>query len=417
MSTRRPLQSRPTRPGQPARMEGFFDPRTYLDRDKFLSRDQLKKLEGHKYSSEGSSVTEPYLQPFWRRIVEWLPLWLAPNLITLTGLFANLVSAACCFIACPTADLPRPSESHRSESRESLLRTLFLTNAVTLFFYQTLDAIDGKQARRTNTSSPLGELFDHGMDSISVILVSNVTFICFGAGAEPGLMFIFCLICNIGYYISHWSAYITGKLQFAKFDVTEGQFFSMATYGFTYFYGQEFWATELLWGVKIRHVVFFTPLAILFCRLIRDHCRRIVIGGSGPNGSTVAETSVLSPITPLVLLSTLIIVIYCHKDSTLMGKYPILFTTTFGLCYAKISNKLILAHMSKSELEITDRSWCSLLLLILNQYFNYMIPELFLLWFSFVWIVADLAYYLTSVYTEIASYFNINILTIPHRRD
>ena len=36
-----------------------------------------------------------------------------------------------------------------------------------LFVYQTLDAIDGKQARRTNSSSPLGELFDHGCDSLS----------------------------------------------------------------------------------------------------------------------------------------------------------------------------------------------------------------------------------------------------------
>jgi phosphatidylglycerophosphate synthase len=27
---------------------------------------------------------------------------------------------------------------------------------------QTFDAVDGKQARRTNSSSPLGELFDHG---------------------------------------------------------------------------------------------------------------------------------------------------------------------------------------------------------------------------------------------------------------
>jgi hypothetical protein len=33
--------------------------------------------------------------------------------------------------------------------------------------YQTLDAIDGKQARRTGTSSPMGELFDHGCDSVS----------------------------------------------------------------------------------------------------------------------------------------------------------------------------------------------------------------------------------------------------------
>lgn len=33
--------------------------------------------------------------------------------------------------------------------------------------YQTLDSIDGKQARRTNSSSPLGELFDHGCDAVS----------------------------------------------------------------------------------------------------------------------------------------------------------------------------------------------------------------------------------------------------------
>lgn len=33
---------------------------------------------------------------------------------------------------------------------------------VGLFVYQSLDAIDGKQARRTGTSGPLGELFDHG---------------------------------------------------------------------------------------------------------------------------------------------------------------------------------------------------------------------------------------------------------------
>jgi ethanolaminephosphotransferase len=30
------------------------------------------------------------------------------------------------------------------------------------FIYQSFDAIDGKQARRTGTSGPLGELFDHG---------------------------------------------------------------------------------------------------------------------------------------------------------------------------------------------------------------------------------------------------------------
>ena len=35
------------------------------------------------------------------------------------------------------------------------------------FIYQSLDAVDGKQARRTDSSTPLGELFDHGCDSVS----------------------------------------------------------------------------------------------------------------------------------------------------------------------------------------------------------------------------------------------------------
>lgn len=44
---------------------------------------------------------------------------------------------------------------------------MYLVTAFGLFIYQSLDAIDGKQARRTNSSTPLGELFDHGCDSVS----------------------------------------------------------------------------------------------------------------------------------------------------------------------------------------------------------------------------------------------------------
>ncbi|CDJ69432.1 aminoalcoholphosphotransferase, putative [Eimeria necatrix] len=44
---------------------------------------------------------------------------------------------------------------------------VYFANLFLLFSYQTLDAIDGKQARRTNTSTPLGQLFDHGCDAFS----------------------------------------------------------------------------------------------------------------------------------------------------------------------------------------------------------------------------------------------------------
>lgn len=37
----------------------------------------------------------------------------------------------------------------------------------TAFMAQTFDAMDGKHARNTNRSSPLGQLMDHGCDSFS----------------------------------------------------------------------------------------------------------------------------------------------------------------------------------------------------------------------------------------------------------
>jgi ethanolaminephosphotransferase len=39
---------------------------------------------------------------------------------------------------------------------------VYLSFSIGLFLYQTFDAVDGSQARRTHQSGPLGELFDHG---------------------------------------------------------------------------------------------------------------------------------------------------------------------------------------------------------------------------------------------------------------
>jgi len=39
--------------------------------------------------------------------------------------------------------------------------------------YATLDNCDGKQARRTGSSSPMGMLFDHGCDA-SVAVINNI---------------------------------------------------------------------------------------------------------------------------------------------------------------------------------------------------------------------------------------------------
>jgi phosphatidylglycerophosphate synthase len=41
-----------------------------------------------------------------------------------------------------------------------------------VFVYYTLDNVDGKQARRTQTSSPLGMCMDHGCDVLGVSFIA-----------------------------------------------------------------------------------------------------------------------------------------------------------------------------------------------------------------------------------------------------
>ncbi|KAG9632618.1 hypothetical protein KCU69_g20240, partial [Aureobasidium melanogenum] len=53
-----------------------------------LSEDALANLKLYKYSSVDKSFTSRYvLKHYWNACVEFLPLWLAPNMVTLLGFF------------------------------------------------------------------------------------------------------------------------------------------------------------------------------------------------------------------------------------------------------------------------------------------------------------------------------------------
>lgn len=77
------------------------------------------------------------------------------------------------------------------------------------------DGIDGKQARRTQTSGPLGELFDHGLDSWTTILITVCMFSVFGRtdhSVSPLRMYFILWSVFINFYLTHWEKYNTGVL-------------------------------------------------------------------------------------------------------------------------------------------------------------------------------------------------------------
>ena len=107
-------------------------------------------------------------------IVELLPLWLAPNLITLIGIFGLVVAYVVTLFYLPGLAGANNCSAMRKLPRLRVISTapghaagngprwLYYLNGFSVFWYLHLDCLDGKQARRTKSSSPLGQLFDHG---------------------------------------------------------------------------------------------------------------------------------------------------------------------------------------------------------------------------------------------------------------
>jgi ethanolaminephosphotransferase len=77
-----------------------------------------------------------------------------------------------------------------------------------LFMYQTLDAVDSKQARRTDTASLLGMLMDHGCDA----LLSVLTSLGLAQAAILGLrlhMLVIYLGVQAKFFMATWEEYHT----------------------------------------------------------------------------------------------------------------------------------------------------------------------------------------------------------------
>ena len=143
---------------------------------RFISPNGASSLRNFKYNGEDQSLIYKYiLSPLAEFLVRLLPKWIAPNVITMFGMSLMILSYVLIWYCCPTI-----TEAFLSEYR--LLRNnvyvpvtpriIFLINGLAMLFYQTLDNMDGKQARRTGSSSALGLLFDHGCDAFNSMLGS-----------------------------------------------------------------------------------------------------------------------------------------------------------------------------------------------------------------------------------------------------
>ncbi len=89
-----------------------------------------------------------------------LPMWLAPNLLTFVGWL--LLMANFWLLAFYDWDY-HTSTSDRDIQRQPIPSSVWVYCGVAQFLAYILDGLDGKQARRTGSSTPLGK--DNGRSS------------------------------------------------------------------------------------------------------------------------------------------------------------------------------------------------------------------------------------------------------------
>ncbi|XP_010430715.1 PREDICTED: choline/ethanolaminephosphotransferase 2-like [Camelina sativa] len=197
----------------------------------YIGAHGVAALKKHKYSGVDHSYLAKYvLQPFWNRFVKIFPLWMPPNMITLMGFMFLLTSALLGYIYSPKLDSAPP-------------RWVHFAHGLLLFLYQTFDAVDGKQARRTNSSSPLGELFDHGCDALGCALET----MAYGSTAMCGRdTFWFWVISAVPFFGATWEHYFTNTLTLPVVNgPTEGLALIYCGHFFTAIVGAEWWAQPL----------------------------------------------------------------------------------------------------------------------------------------------------------------------------
>lgn len=168
----------------------------------YVSKAGLATLPSYRYHGVDNCLTTKLLNGFWERTVALVPRSVAPNVLTLAG-------GLCTFAALALVAACTPS------------RAALLAAAALLFAYETLDAIDGKQARRTKTSTPLGELFDHGVDALVFACMGPIVACAAGAPALPAVA-LSALVLP-GFYLSHWEHYYKGEMVFGLVGPCEMQ--------------------------------------------------------------------------------------------------------------------------------------------------------------------------------------------------
>lgn len=347
----------------------------------------------YKFSVENRSLSESFiLNDFWNWFTpRFIPEYLAPNLVTSLGFVCLIfVWIIQCLSECVTYwELEGPLQPSFFPFLspefakvviiiiQFLTRHSYLIMPILLFAYQTLDGCDGKQARRTKNSTPLGEIFDHGVDAIaaSIFMFSFVcsldkycrpdllpiglnekstlwTWFSNGMTAPHFYMIFFSFFLQVvfswAFFSAHVQHYHRGTFYMAELGACDFENLIIGTQLFRYFF-----------GTKLFHLVIFEHrlvgkmdlgyglLIILFFATLLGAIQSII--DVLVNADKPRRQSLIYQYTPLIFYSILVS-LYIFLNPLLVVNHFFILGSTLATPFGVILTTLNIARVTNQNM-------------------------------------------------------------------
>jgi len=318
----------------------------------FCSAQGLKALKNYKYSSVDKSYLMKYFHaPCAEAFVKIVPKWIAPNAITVAGLVLLIISVLLSVVYCPTFSEEQPS-------------WVYYLQGVLMFSYNLFDNTDGKQARRTGTSSPLGELVDHGVDSV-VLCLENLVFVI--AAAYTALPEDYRIVATYFYgalpfLFATWEKFHTGSMYFGIINgPSEGVVVILAIHFMAGALGRAWWiqdwktlagitpgsALDILPSMERGTFILVSSCIACVVPTLIVHCVTVVKAVRAKNQSVPRAFARLLP--GLTLFSLTFAWQYMSVQQ-IATHYPRIFYIAVGLFFSMLMGRMNLAGLLKEPL-------------------------------------------------------------------
>jgi len=285
-----------------------------------------------------------------------------------------------------------------------------------------MDALDGKQARRTQTSSPLGELFDHGCDAVTTVLAALTVGTAIQAGPTI-LMFSLIMSCLVPFFLKQLEEYHTGEMILGYVNVTEAQFITISTYLITAFYGPEFWFRTIeIFGFGIEYRILalcfgwfgalFTSIQSIFALNTYHSSPKSVKHHEYQKQLTFGRA--LQQAVP-VAFGVVMCSIWAYRSHDMMTIYAHYFYLAFGFTVAGIVGKLVIARVCEQDFSEFQFLLLPLILGVVNT-FIHVVSEKLLIQIYCILAIGGYLHLALSIIHDFCNHLKIRCLQIPYKK-